>query len=197
LKSKGGALAWRLINWLLSIDVPRNHCTIRLMRREYVDALLLHRESNMVIGGLWVITGFHQTGIPISKEHRKETTYSIILRVAGLVNAITSFSSVPLHLMIVLGIFVSFFSFVFGIIIILQKIIYNSAAGWASLIVSIWFMGGIIVFCLGVIGLYISKIFIETKNRPYTIVRRLHEKGMHTPAQEELLHSANFVGARK
>jgi putative glycosyltransferase len=174
LKGKGGAMAWQLINWLLSIDVPRNHCTVRLMRREYVDALLLHRESNTVIGGLWVITGFHQIGTAISKKHRKETTYSILLRVASLVNGITSFSTVPLHLMVALGMIVSLISLVFGIFIILEKLMYNSAAGWASLIVSIWFMGGVIVFCLGVIGIYISKIFIETKNRPYTIVRRVH-----------------------
>lgn len=174
LKGKGGAIAWQLINWLLSIDVPRNHCTVRLMRREYVDALLLHRESNTVIGGLWVITGFRQIGTAISKKHRKETTYSILLRVASLVNGITSFSTVPLHLMVALGMTVSLVSLAFGIFIILQKLMYNSAAGWASLIVSIWFMGGTIVFCLGVIGIYISKIFIETKNRPYTIVRRVH-----------------------
>jgi putative glycosyltransferase len=67
-------------------------------------------------------------------------------------------------------------SFAFGILVILNKLIHNSAVGWASLIVSIWFMGGIIVFCLGVIGIYISRIFIETKNRPYVIVRRVHQR---------------------
>ena len=174
IKSKGGAIAWHLINRLLSIDVPRNHCTVRLMRREYVDALLLHRESNTVIGGLWVITGFRQVGIAISKEHRKESSYSFLLRFAGLLNAITSFSTVPLNLMVGFGMIVSFVSFAFGIFVVLDKLVHNSAAGWASLIVSIWFMGGMIVFCLGIIGIYISKIFIETKNRPYTIVRRLH-----------------------
>lgn len=174
LRSKGGTIAWHLINLLLSIEVPRNHCTVRLMRREYVDALLLHRESSTVIGGLWVITGFRQVGAAISKAHRRETSYSFVLRFAGLLNAITSFSTVPLNLMVAFGMFVSFVSFAFGIFVVLEKLFQNSAAGWASLIVSIWFMGGIIVFCLGVIGIYISKIFIETKNRPYAIVRRLH-----------------------
>jgi putative glycosyltransferase len=174
IKRKGGTIAWHLINRLLSIDVPRNHCTVRLMRREYVNALLLHRESNTVIGGLWVITGFRQIGAVISKEHRKETSYSFLLRLAGLLNAITSFSTVPLNLMVAFGMIMSIVSFAFGIFVVLDKLIHNSAAGWASLIVSIWFMGGIIVFCLGVIGIYISKIFIETKNRPYTILRRVH-----------------------
>jgi putative glycosyltransferase len=75
---------------------------------------------------------------------------------------------------------VSFVSFSFGIFVVLEKLLHNSAAGWTSLIVSIWLMGGIIVFCLGVIGIYVSKIFIETKNRPYAIVRRLHEWPVQT-----------------
>jgi putative glycosyltransferase len=183
IKRTGGRIAWHLINRLLSIDVPRNHCTVRLMRREYIDALLLHRESNTVIGGLWVITGFRQIGAAISKEHRRATSYSFLLRFVSLLNAITSFSTVPLNLMVAFGMIVSIVSFAFGIFVVLEKLVHNSAAGWASLIVSIWFMGGIIVFCLGVIGTYISRIFIETKNRPYTIVRRLHERPAQTAAE--------------
>lgn len=174
LKRKGGEAAWHLINWLLSIDVPRNHCTVRLMRREYVDALLLHRESSTVIGGLWVITGFRQIGLAISKFHRNDSTYSFLMRFASLLNAITSFSVVPLHLMIAFGLIMSLLSFAFGIFVVIDKLLHSTAAGWASLIASIWFIGGILIFCLGVIGIYISKIFVETKNRPYIIVRRLH-----------------------
>ena len=78
--------------------------------------------------------------------------------------------------MVGFGMIVSFVSFAFGIFVILEKLIHNTAVGWASLIVSIWFMGGMIVFCLGVIGIYISRIFVETKNRPYVIVRRIHQR---------------------
>jgi hypothetical protein len=85
-----------------------------------------------------------------------------------------SFSTVPLTFMIYMGMIVSTASFVFGLFVIGEKLIYNTGVGWASLIVSIWFMGGVIVSCLGVIGSYISRIFVETKNRPYVIVRRVH-----------------------
>jgi putative glycosyltransferase len=176
LESAGGKIAWYLINKLYSIDIPVNHCTVRLMRRDYVDALLLHRESNTIIGGLWVITGFRQVGIPIAKGHRKESNYSALLRLATFLNGVTSFSTVPLHLMIAFGMIVSFLSFAFGIFVILEKLVRNTAAGWASLIVSIWFIGGVIVFCLGVIGIYISQIVVETKNRPYVIVRKIHQR---------------------
>jgi putative glycosyltransferase len=176
LESAGGKVAWYWISKLYSIDIPVNQCTVRLMRREYVDALLLHRESSTVIGGLWVITGFRQVGLPIAKGHRQESSYSLLLRLAALFNGITSFSTVPLNLMVMFGMIVSFVSFAFGVFVILEKFVRNSAAGWASLIVSIWFMGGVIVFCLGVIGIYISRIFVETKNRPYVIVRRIHQR---------------------
>jgi putative glycosyltransferase len=176
LESGAGKIAWYWIKKLYSIDIPVNQCTVRLMRREYVDALLLHRESNTVIGGLWVITGFRQVGIAITKSHRKESSYSLLLRFKTLLNGITSFSTVPLHLMVTFGMIVSFVSFAVGIFVILQKFVRNTAVGWASLIVSIWFMGGVIVFCLGVIGIYISRIFVETKSRPYVIVRRIHQR---------------------
>jgi len=176
LESAGGRVAWYWINKLYSIDIPVNQCTVRLMRREYVDALLLHRESNTVIGGLWVITGFRQVGVPIAKGHRRQSSYSPLLRLRTLLNGITSFSTVPLHLMVGFGMIVSFISFAFGIFVILEKLVRNTAVGWASLIVSIWFMGGVIVFCLGVIGIYVSRIFVETKNRPYVIVRRIHQR---------------------
>jgi putative glycosyltransferase len=176
LESAGGRIAWYLINKLYSINIPLNHCTVRLMRREYVDALLLHRERSVVIGGLWVITGFRQIGMPIAKGHRNESSYSTLLRLATFLNGITSFSTVPLHLMVAFGMVVSCVSLAFGVFVILEKFIRNTAVGWASLIVSIWFVGGVIVFCLGVIGIYISRIFVETKNRPYVIVRRIHQR---------------------
>jgi putative glycosyltransferase len=175
IENNGGQLAWYFIGKLYSIKIPPNQCTVRLMRREYVDALLQYRESNTVIGGLWVITGFHQIGVPISKGRRPGASYTLARRIITLANGITSFSTAPLVFMVYMGMLFSFVSFMFGVFVVLQKLIYNSAVGWASLIASIWLMGGIIVFCLGVIGIYISRIFVETKNRPYVLVRRVHQ----------------------
>jgi putative glycosyltransferase len=175
-ESWGGQIVWHLIHKLYSVRIPMNQCTVRLMRRDYVNSLLKHRESNTVIGGLWVITGYRQLGLPIHKGSRKETSYRFLHRVGTLANGITSFSTAPLLLMVYVGIFLSFVSFALGLIVIVQKLLYNAAVGWASLIVSIWFVGGIILLSLGVIGIYISRIFLETKNRPYVIVRKVYQK---------------------
>jgi putative glycosyltransferase len=173
-----GKLAWYLINKLYSVKVPINHCTVRLMRRNYVDALLLHRENNTVIGALWVITGFRQTGVAIEKGRRSHTSYTFRARLGTFVNGLISFSTAPLIFMVYFGTTVSAISFIFFIFVIARKLFYDSAAGWASLIASIWFLGGIIILFLGVIGLYISRIFIETKRRPFSIIRQIYTKGI-------------------
>lgn len=173
----GGRFAWYLIDKLYSVKVVPNQCTVRLMRRNYVDALLLHRERSPVIGALWVITGFKQLPIPIIKKSREgRATYTFLRRVRAFLEGLTSFSVVPLNLMVYFGMSVSFVAFVLGVFIIFEKMNNNMAVGWASLIVSIWFLGGFIILCLGVIGTYIGRIYIETKNRPYVIVRKVHER---------------------
>jgi putative glycosyltransferase len=173
-----GDIAYRVFSALISQPIPRNHITVRLMRREYVDALLLHREQQVVIGGLWVITGFRQIGVPVDKLSRKGTTYSYWHRWLILIDSVTSFSEVPLVAIFYLGIAISAMSTLVGITLLILKLIFGSAIqGWVSVMLSVWFLGGLLIFCVGLIGIYISKIFVETKNRPYTIVRRIHQSG--------------------
>ena len=163
-----------MFNALIPQPIPRNHITVRLMRREYVDALLLHREQQTVIGGLWVITGFKQIGVPVDKLSRKGTTYSYWRRWLVLIDSVTSFSEVPLVAIFYLGIAISAMSALVGITLLILKLIFGSAIqGWVSVMLSVWFLGGLLIFCVGVIGMYISKIFVETKKIvPYTIVRQ-------------------------
>jgi putative glycosyltransferase len=183
-----GNIAYRLFNSLIPYSIPRNHITIRLMRREYVDSLLRHREQQTVIGGLWVITGFRQIGVPVNKLTRGETTYSFWQRWLILIDSITSFSEIPLVAIFYLGIAISCLSGLVGVMLMIHKLIFGSVIeGWASVMLSVWFLGGLLIFCVGVIGVYISKIFIETKNRPYTIVRKIHQASApgHVPTSKE------------
>lgn len=170
-----GAVAYGIFDALFSHPIPRNHITVRLMKREYVDSLLLHRERETVIGGLWVITGFRQVGIAVDKGARNETTYSYWHRWLKLIDSVASFSETPLVAIFYLGILISSLSVLMGIALLIHKLIFRGAIeGWVSVMLSVWFLGGLLIFCVGVIGIYVSKIFIETKNRPYTIVRRVH-----------------------
>jgi putative glycosyltransferase len=170
-----GALAYQLMDLLISPKIPRNHITLRLMKRCYVESLILHKEQRTVIGGLWVITGYRQVGIPVDKLVRGETTYTAMRRIWSMIDSITSFSELPLVGIFYLGLIISALSTCYAIFLMVRWALGGaSAAGWLSVMVSVWILGGLMIFCIGLIGIYISKIFIETKGRPYTIVRSLH-----------------------
>ena len=170
-----GDIAYKLFNSLLSHPVPLNAVTVRLMKRAYVDSLLLHRERQTVIGGLWVLTGYRQLGLPVNKIARQTSTYSFWHRWHALIDSISAFSETPLVAIFYLGLAISSLSALMGGWLFIRWLFFgNILAGWVSVMLSVWFLGGVLIFCVGIIGIYISKIFIETKNRPYTIVRRVH-----------------------
>ena len=104
------------------------------------------------------------------------TTYSLWRRWINLIDSITSFSELPLVGIFYLGLAISVFSAGMAMWLVLRKLFFGRVLeGWVSVMLSVWFLGGLLIFCVGVIGIYVSKIFLETKQRPYTIVRRVHE----------------------
>lgn len=171
-----GALFFKVFNLLSTHPLPANHITARLMTRKYVAALLQHQEREFLIAGLWVLTGFSQIPLTVKKHARSSSTYSFRKKISYLVNGITSFSNKPLVFIFYLGCFISLMASIAGLDLIVRKILFGTLLeGWASLIVSIWLLGGITIFCLGVIGIYLSKVFIEVKQRPYALIKDLYE----------------------
>jgi len=170
-----GSIYYAVFDRLANIKHPRNLVTMRLMTRRYVDALLKFGEYEMVISCLWVITGFEQCEQSIEKHTRRGTSYSLPKKIAHAVNAITSFSAVPLQCIFYTGFAISFFSLVYTLYIVYHRLFSQMAVdGWTSLIVSLWMLSGLIMLFLGIIGIYLSKIYIETKHRPTSIVRRIY-----------------------
>jgi putative glycosyltransferase len=171
-----GAIFFKIFNVLSTHPIPQNLITARLMTRKFVKALVQHRERETMIAGLWTITGFKQVSLPVKKNLKTSSTYDLRRKVSQLVNAITSFSSKPLDMIFYLGCVILFFSIIAAVDLIIRKLFFGTLLqGWASLIVSVWLLGGLTIFCLGVIGIYLSKIFIEVKQRPYTIVKEVYE----------------------
>ena len=169
-----GTLFYKLFRMLTGIAQPNNILTARLMTRRYVDALLMHEERELNIGGLWVITGFRQSHQVVRKHATSPTTYSLSRKFSHLVNAITSFSSLPLVFTFYSGLLISASALLF-IVYLLLRFVFGAAppSGYTSIVASIWLFSGLIVFFLGVQGIYIAKIFSEVKRRPYTIVRQV------------------------
>jgi len=170
-----GALFYSIFDRITYIKHPRNLVTMRLMTRRYVDALLRFGEQEMVISCLWVITGFKQCAQIVTKFKRGGTSYSLAARFRHAVNAVTSFSAAPLLLIFYSGLGIFCIALMYSLYLACLRIVSAQPVdGWTSLIVSVWFLGGLIILFLGVIGVYISKVFMETKRRPLSIIREVY-----------------------
>jgi putative glycosyltransferase len=167
-----GGLFFRVFNRMLTHPFPANVVTARLMTRRYVRALVTHQEREVCIAGLWAMTGFDQRPETVRKGSHGHSSYSVRRRISVLVNAITSFSNRPLIYIFQIGMAVMGLSILAGAVLLYKSLTAGiGVPGWASIMVSIWFLGGLTIFCIGVIGIYLAKVFTETKQRPYTIVR--------------------------
>jgi putative glycosyltransferase len=173
-----GQVAYTIYHALLNQPIPRNVLTVRLMSRRYVRQLVQHRDREICLAGLWVLTGFAQVPVPVEKRNREGRAYRTRQRISALVNAVTSFSNRPLVYIFYLGCALITLSTAAASYLVYRALLHRiNVPGYASLIVSVWFLGGLTIFCIGVIGIYLSKIFTETKDRPYTIVRAEYSRG--------------------
>lgn len=184
-----GSWFYTIFNWLSHESLPQNLTTARLMSRRFITALLEHREREMMIGGLWVITGFKQVPITVDKASKGSSTYNFPRKINLMVNAITAFSSRPLIFVFYLGCVIILLSTIAAIILAIRAITLGFLPGWPSLIVSVWLLGGLTIFCLGIIGIYLSKIFTEVKQRPYSIIRDIYEQGSMSNELQPTYHS--------
>ena len=174
LERTSGAFFWWLFNRLSPVPVPANLTTARLMTRRYVRSLLRFREREVFLAGLWSLAGFEQVPVQIAKGSREGTTYTLRRKVSVLVNSITSFSNLPLVAIFQFGLLVSGLAFAYLAFVIGKWFVQDvPVEGWTSVIASVWLLGGLIISFLGIIGIYLAKVFSETKRRPYTVVREV------------------------
>lgn len=170
-----GYLFYSLMNVCSYVKIPRNVSTIRLMTRKYVNSLLLYKEHVLFLYGVFSLIGYKQIPIEIDKHDKGSTTYTIKRKLLYAVDAITSFSEKPLIYLTWLGGIILFISIFYIIFLVFKKIFFHEFIGWSSLIVSIWFFGGLLLFAIGILGLYLSRVFVEVKNRPLTIISDVYK----------------------
>lgn len=173
-----GSLFWILINKMSDTKIPHNILTERLMTRQYVDALLRLQDANVFLGGMMYWVGFNQKGIAIQKTQREgASTYSMRKRADLMLQAITSFSGKPLVWLFYFGFSISFCSVLFLIYLAVEKLILRDQVqlGWTSIVAINILILGIISTFLGVIGIYIFKIFTQVQGRPNAIIKKIYE----------------------
>jgi dolichol-phosphate mannosyltransferase len=169
-------LFYRIIKRLTNVAIPVDTGDFRLMSRRVVDTLKRARERNRFLRGMVSWSGFNQTGVEYDRDVRLsgETKYPFRKMLKFALDAITSFSDVPLRLASYLGFTVSTAAFIYALIIILFKAFHlgtpEYARGWASTMVAILFLGGVQLIGIGILGEYLGRIYDEVKGRPLYLI---------------------------
>lgn len=160
---------------IMGADVVYNHADYRLMSARALNALSQFGEVNMFLRGMVPLVGYKSDCVYYARGERfaGESKYPLKKMLSFAFDGITSFSITPIRLVSVIGGMSCVFSIVMAIYAIIQKFAGNTDAGWASIIISLWFLGGMILLSLGLIGEYIGKIYKEVKNRPRYIIEEV------------------------
>lgn len=162
---------YKLMNWL-GAEVVFNHADYRLISSKVLKEFQNFKEVNIFLRGMIPLVGFKSTSVYYERHERiaGESHYPLSKMLALAFNGITSLSVKPLRMIITLGFLISILSFIGVIWSVVVSLLGHSVAGWASIVSMVCFIGGIQLLCLGVIGEYIGKIYLEVKARPRYII---------------------------
>ncbi|WP_164174508.1 glycosyltransferase family 2 protein [Ruminococcus flavefaciens] len=157
---------------VMGTDVIYNHADFRLMSKRVLQELANFKEVNLFLRGMVPLIGFQNCKVYYERHERAagKSKYPLKRMLSFAVNGITSFSTKPLKLITGLGLIMSAVSIIAFIWAFITKIVGFTEHGWSSTMCSIWLIGGLQLFCLGIIGEYIGKIYAEVKQRPRYIV---------------------------
>ena len=159
---------------LLGVNIVFNHADYRLMSRAALEALSQYGETNLFLRGIIPELGFQTATVEYARKERLagESKYTLkkMLRLAW--DGITSFSVRPLRMLSVMGALAVLVAVVMAVYTFISHFTGNTVSGWSSLMISIWFLGGLNLLALGIVGEYIGKIYGEVKNRPRFIVEQ-------------------------
>jgi putative glycosyltransferase len=178
-----GGVFWKGFNFLSDTKIPENIVTERLMTRRFVDALLSLGDRNVFLGGMMAWTGYEQVGVMVGKKQREgQSTYTLLKRVQLMVNAVSSFSSKPLVWLFNAGVLITGASFAYVLYLIARKLLFgDTLIGFTSMMAMMALTLGILTTGLGLVGIYLGKVFNQVQDRPTYIVRRVHRARGTTP----------------
>lgn len=178
LKNITSAIFYLLFRALSGLAYDGRSANFRILHQSVVQKLLLYRESLRFFGALCQIAGYDGVALEVKHDPRfaGSSSYSIKKLLKLALETILAYSNRPLYIVIYIGLFISLLSFSFACLIFYKAYFHNySVQGWPSLMILISFSLGLILACLGVIGLYLAKVFDEVKSRPIYVIDELTE----------------------
>ena len=165
---------YKVINKIADVDFVNGASDFRLMKRNMVNAILEMGEYHRFSKGIFSWVGFNTKYIPYTVEERRfgKSKWNFIKLLKYAIEGIISFSTFPLKLVTGVGLVTSFASVLYLLVVVFQKLIFGiDVPGYATIVVLVLFLGGIQLFCLGLLGEYLSKIYMQVKNRPIYVLR--------------------------
>ncbi len=185
---------YKFLNRFSEADVVDGARDYRLMKREMVEAIVSMGEYNRFSKGIFGWIGFRTYWLPYENKDRiaGETKWSFWKLFRYAINGIINFSNMPLVISSVLGIVITLIAFAFIIFIVIRRLVFGDpVAGWASTVCIVMFLGGIQLLCLGIMGQYMAKTYMETKRRPIYIVWESHMSNTGPSQEDEARESKN------
>ena len=183
---RGTAQAFYRLQSRLGVESVYNHADYRVMSSRAVRALSAFKETNLFIRGLVPLVGFKSCTVYYSRSERfaGESKYGLKKMLAFAIDGITSFSIKPIKLISITGCVIFLVSLLALVYIIVGHYLGNLQVGWASMMVSIWCLGGLQLFAIGVIGEYVGKTYLESKARPRYVIERVLDGDKETETQD-------------
>ncbi len=170
----GRAFYW-LMGKLSDLEYPADTLTARLMSRRYVEALKLFEDREFDLWVNFALAGFKQLPVTAEKLDKQQSAYTMRRKVRHALNSITSSSAMPLYLIFAAGAVIFGIAVLHLFFLVINKIFWDVPVGWSHVVASIWGLGGMIMISVGTAGIYLGKVFIETKKRPMAVIRRIYE----------------------
>ena len=162
---------------VMGVKTVYNHADFRLMSKRALEHFSKFKESNLFLRGMMPLIGYNTTSVYYSRKERVagESKYPLKKMLALAFNGITSFSVKPISLILGLGVAIIALSVLAAAYSLIVHFMGNTVPGWTSLMLSIWLLGGLQLFAIGLVGMYIGKIYMEVKERPrYNIEKILN-----------------------
>lgn len=183
---KNTALAFYRIMRFMGVNIIHNHADFRLFSSDVNQGLRRYKERSLFLRGIFPLIGYRWCTVEYERRGRfaGETKYPLRKMIAFAVAGITSFSFFPLRIASVLGILVFVFCGALTVWALITHMMGRTILGWASTVIPIYFLGGVQLLCVGIIGEYIGKIYLETKRRPRYFIRETRNIAEHKSARE-------------
>jgi putative glycosyltransferase len=185
-EKKSGRLFYSLFRLIAGFDYPADTLTARIMTKHYVESLRAWGEKEMDLWGIFLLNGFAQDTVTVVKRSKGSSSYTFRMKVKMAIYSITSLTNKPLYFIFFLGLLITFLSLLAIIWILIHSWVKGTVIDIGTwLLLTIWLIGGTIMFTLGIIAIYISKIYLEVKNRPLSVIKKIYRKNEKDPGKDQ------------